>query len=166
MFFHPMIVKPSKRKRIHDRIHEKTDRQIQGNGKRKSREGVKRNSSMRDIHAQSGSTGSSCRNGQNILRQSLLNAGLILHGKTPDLSNDEIKRTETFSKVKAAEILQWLKHNAEVRYWVVLDDLDLHNEVVDSHQVRPDSKIGLSETDVKKAEEIIGHIFTQFGEEK
>ena len=96
------------------------------------------------------------------LRDALLNTGLILHGKTPDLSDDEIKRTKMFSKVKAAEILQWLKNYVEVKYWVVLDDLDLHNEVVNSHQVRPDSKIGLSEADVKKAEIIISHTFPKW----
>ena len=38
---------------------------------------------------------------------------------------------------------------------VVLDDLDLHNEQIEKHQVMPDQAIGLTIEDVEKAERIL-----------
>ena len=49
---------------------------------------------------------------------------------TPDLTTDEIRKTKKFSKVKADEILMWLKNCPDVYSWVVLDDLELHNDSV------------------------------------
>ena len=39
---------------------------------------------------------------------------------------------------------------------MVLEDLDLHTLRLSSHQVRPDSHIGLTETEVERAVEILG----------
>ena len=77
--------------------------------------------------------------------------GLKISGITPDLSDDEIKRTKKFSKVKAREILLWLDNNPQVENWLVLDDLDLHNEIIAEHQVMTDSAVGMTEEDVDKA---------------
>ena len=81
--------------------------------------------------------------------------GLSIEGVTPDLTTEEIRRSKKFSLVKAEEILFWLKTNNDVSGWVVLDDLDLHNEQIEKHQVMPDQAIGLTIEDVEKAERIL-----------
>ncbi len=79
------------------------------------------------------------------------NEGISVSGMTPDLTTDEIRKTKKFSKVKADEILMWLKNRPDVYSWVVLDDLELHNDKIEKHQVRTDAEHGLMETDVEKA---------------
>ena len=81
--------------------------------------------------------------------------GLSIEGVTPDLTTEEIRRSKKFSLVKAEEILLWLKTNDDVAGWVVLDDLDLHNEQIGKHQVMPDQAIGLTLEDVEKAERVL-----------
>lgn len=81
--------------------------------------------------------------------------GLSIDGITPDLTTEEIRRTKKFSKVKADEILSWLKAHNDVAHWVVLDDLDLHNIQIEQHQVKPDQTIGLTIDDIEKAERIL-----------
>ena len=81
--------------------------------------------------------------------------GLRIEGITPDFSTEEIRRTKKFSLVKAKEILAWLAERPEIETWVVLDDLDLHDEMIRKHQVMTDAAVGLSKEDVHKAEEIL-----------
>ena len=85
----------------------------------------------------------------------LLEDGISLSEKTPDLSDDEIRRTEAFSKVKASEILSWLNEHKTVINWVVLDDLDLHNTLIADHQVMPDPIYGLTRNDIEIARKIM-----------
>ena len=82
--------------------------------------------------------------------------GLKVDGTTPDLTTEEIRRTKKFSLVKADEILKWLDDNSSFTKWVVLDDLDLHNEEVARHQVKTDPEVGLTEKDLERAFEILG----------
>ena len=89
------------------------------------------------------------------LVRSLADAGLEISGMTPDLTTEEIRRTKKFSRVKADEILLWLKMHQEVKGWVVLDDLALHKEAVTRHQVKPDHEIGLTAENIREAERII-----------
>ena len=80
--------------------------------------------------------------------------GLSLYGMTPDLTDEQIRRTKKFSRVKAREILQWLREHsdgAEEISWIVLDDLDLGNEQVAACQIRTDGRVGLTEADVEAA---------------
>lgn len=77
--------------------------------------------------------------------------GLTLSGMTPDLTDEEIRRTKKFSLVKAREILAWLAAHPGVQRWLVLDDLDLHNDVVADHQLTPISSLGLTENDIPAA---------------
>lgn len=35
--------------------------------------------------------------------------------------------------------------------WLVIDDLDLHNSEIASHQIKTDAEVGLTENDVEKA---------------
>lgn len=80
--------------------------------------------------------------------------GLSLYGVTPDLTDEEIRRTKKFSRVKAREILLWLaQHEDETEKisWIVLDDLDLGNERVAARQIRTDVRRGLTEADVEAA---------------
>ena len=56
--------------------------------------------------------------------------GMELTDVTPDLTTEEIRRTKKFSLVKAQEILAWLEQHPQVGTWIVLDDLDLHNETI------------------------------------
>ena len=76
---------------------------------------------------------------------------LTLSGMTPDLTDEEIRRTKKFSLVKAQEILAWLAAHPGVQRWLVLDDLDLHNDVVADHQLTPISSLGLTENDISAA---------------
>lgn len=85
------------------------------------------------------------------LEMLLENEGMIVAGMTPDLTTEEIRRTKKFSKVKADEILKWLEGHPETEKWVVLDDLELHNDHIAKFQVMTDPEKGLSEADVQKA---------------
>ena len=77
--------------------------------------------------------------------------GMVVAGMTPDLTTEEIRKTKRFSKVKADEILMWLNNHPETENWVVLDDLELHNDDVAKFQVMTDPEQGLTEEDVEKA---------------
>lgn len=81
--------------------------------------------------------------------------GLQIDGLTPDLTTEEIRRTKKFSRVKADEILLWIKEHNDIAEWVVLDDLDLHNVQVEQHQVKPDQTIGLTYENVEQAVKIL-----------
>ena len=88
------------------------------------------------------------------LLELLAKEGLTIDGVTPDLTTEEIRKTKKFSLVKADEILAWLKSHDDITGWVVIDDLDLHNDQIELHQVKPDNTIGLTFEDVEKAERI------------
>ena len=89
------------------------------------------------------------------LQEELWKEGITLSGKTPDLSDEDIKKTQTFSKVKASEILSWLDRQSDIDSWVVLEDLDLKNETVKKHQIMPDPDTGLTDEDIDKAISLI-----------
>lgn len=77
--------------------------------------------------------------------------GMVVSGMTPDLTTEEIRKTKKFSKVKADEILMWLKNHPETERWVVIDDLELHNDEIAKKQVMTDPEQGLTEEDVERA---------------
>lgn len=87
------------------------------------------------------------------LSKMLLECGMVIHGITPDLATEEIKRTKKFSLVKADEIFQWLSEHPN-NHWIVIDDLDLHNEEIRKHQIKTDSNVGLTENDIGKARKL------------
>lgn len=76
---------------------------------------------------------------------------LSIASMTPDFTTEEIRLTRKFSLVKAKEILAWLVEHPDVEQWIVIDDLDLHEEQVASHQVRTDPTNGLTKEDVALA---------------
>ena len=79
-----------------------------------------------------------------------LEFGIKLFGKTPDFSTEEIRTKKTFSHVKAKEIIAWLtKHESTYKY-VVLDDLDLKHEEINSHLVMTNAQIGITEADARR----------------
>lgn len=84
------------------------------------------------------------------------NYGIRIWDVTPDFSTEEIKKSKKFSLVKAKEILHWLKEHQEVENWLVIDDLELHNEEVAKHLVRTDQTVGLTEADVELAVRMLG----------
>ena len=86
----------------------------------------------------------------------LAKEGLKITGVTPDLTTEEIRQTRKFSLVKAEEILLWVKLHGDVEHWVVLDDLNLHNDIVEAHQVRTDQAVGLTLENVQLAKRILG----------
>lgn len=90
-----------------------------------------------------------------ILADMLLDEGIRISEVTPDLTTDEIKRTLKFSKVKADEILAWLRGHDDISGWVVIDDLDLNNEIVRQHQVKTDASEGLTWADILTAEKLL-----------
>lgn len=69
----------------------------------------------------------------------------------PDLTTEEIRKSNKFSLVKAQEILKWIELHKEVNQWIVLDDLDLHNSIVLEHQIQTNPEIGLTKEDVELA---------------
>lgn len=89
------------------------------------------------------------------LRVLLEKEGLLISGVTPDHATEEIKKSKRFSLVKAGEILAWLEQHNDVDEWVVLDDLDLHNAVIEMHQVRTDQRIGLTDENVERAKRVL-----------
>lgn len=80
---------------------------------------------------------------------------LRINGVTPDLTTEEIRKTKKFSLVKADEILLWIKSHKNVTGWVVLDDLDLHNDQIRLHQVQTDPTTGLTLENIKQAVKIL-----------
>lgn len=78
-----------------------------------------------------------------------------MYDKTPDFSTEEIKRTRKFSFVKADEILSWLNSHSNVENYIVLDDLNLHNELLAQHQIQTDSVEGLTEENVSQAVQML-----------
>lgn len=91
----------------------------------------------------------------NRLVELLSKENLYISGITPDLTTDEIRKTKKFSLVKADEILLWLKLHNNVTEWVVLDNLDLHNDQIKQHQVKTDQTIRLTLENVKQAIKIL-----------
>lgn len=76
--------------------------------------------------------------------------GIEIYDVTPDFSTEEIRETKRFSLVKAKEILYWLKEHKDVEKWLVIDDLDLHNEEVGKHQFMTNNEMGLTLSDAEK----------------
>lgn len=70
---------------------------------------------------------------------------------TPDLRTEEIKINNKLSLVKAKEILKWLDENEGVDLYLVLEDLDLHNDIVKQHQIQTNNEIGLTKEDMENA---------------
>jgi hypothetical protein len=81
------------------------------------------------------------------LYDTLCDFSIKLFGKTPDLSTEEIRANKTFSHVKAKEIIAWLKENQGIDNYVVIDDLDLRNDEINTHLVRINGHIGITEED-------------------
>ncbi|GKX66404.1 HAD domain-containing protein [Inconstantimicrobium mannanitabidum] len=91
---------------------------------------------------------------QNLINL-LLDSGLSIYAMTPDLTTEEIRKTKMFSKVKASEIFLWLEQNPNVDKWIVLDDIDLHNDDLAIRQVRTNAEVGITEKDVDRAIEML-----------
>ena len=85
----------------------------------------------------------------------LLESGLSIYAMTPDLTTEEIRKTKMFSKVKASEIFLWLKQNPNIDKWIVLDDIDLHNDELAIRQIRTNPEIGITYKDVERAIEML-----------
>lgn len=96
------------------------------------------------------------RNEAKVLQEMLSTHGISIAGITPDFADDEIKRTKKFSLVKAKEILSWVDEHPGCN-WIVIDDLDLHNDIVFAHQIMTDNTKGLTEADVDKAMELLAN---------
>lgn len=80
---------------------------------------------------------------------------IIISDITPDFSTEEIRNTKKFSLVKAKEILAWLQEHPEAEKWIVIDDLCLYDDEIEKHQLKTDSKIGLTQKDVDFAIETL-----------
>lgn len=90
-----------------------------------------------------------------VLVKKLANEGLMITDVTPDYSTEEIRKAKRYSLVKAKEILAWISEHREVDSWIVLDDLDLHNEIVMAHQIQIDASQGLCLENVQEAEKLL-----------
>lgn len=89
------------------------------------------------------------------LSELLAKEGLKIADVTPNLTTEEIRRTRKFSLIKAEEILLWVASHENINSWVVLEDLDLHNAIIEEHQVRIDQMVGLTPENVQEAERIL-----------
>ncbi|MDE6846581.1 MAG: hypothetical protein K2J99_12580 [Lachnospiraceae bacterium] len=89
------------------------------------------------------------------LKTLLSQEGLTINSVTPDHATEEIKRDKKFSLIKAEEILAWLDDHKEIDQWVVIDDLDLHNAEVATHQLRTNPQTGLTINDVHEIEKML-----------
>ncbi len=82
---------------------------------------------------------------------------MVIYDKTIDYSTDEIRKSKKFSLVKAKEILTWVREHPEVKSWIVIDDLDLHNDEVEKHQIKTNPCMGLTQEDVYLAITMLNH---------
>lgn len=80
---------------------------------------------------------------------------IIISDMTPDFSTDEIRKSKRFSLVKAKEILAFLHDHPEVKKWIVIDDLCLHNDEIEKHLLKTNQIIGLTQLDVDLAIEML-----------
>ena len=55
------------------------------------------------------------------------------YDKTSDFRTEEIRIKRTYDHVKAKEISAWLKEKKNIESFIVLDDLDLKDEEINSH---------------------------------
>lgn len=90
-----------------------------------------------------------------FLKNLLDENGISFYDFTPDLTNEEIRKTGKFSLTKPNEILLWLETHSDIVKWVVMDDIILDNEIIQRHQVIPDAKIGLTSEDIENAKKIL-----------
>lgn len=90
-----------------------------------------------------------------LLFDAFLKFGVSIYGKTPDFSTEEIRKTRAFSKVKANEIKAWLDARSDIESFVVIDDLYLNDEIIDSRRVRVNGAAGLSDADIKLAADML-----------
>lgn len=86
-----------------------------------------------------------------LLLEMFSSENMEIYDVTPDLTTEEIRKTKKFSLVKAQEILSWVALHKEIEKWIVIDDLDLHNETIYKHQIRTDQTVGLTRNDVENA---------------
>lgn len=49
----------------------------------------------------------------------------------------------------------WVASHENINSWVVLEDLDLHNAIIEEHQVKIDQMTGLTPENVQEAERIL-----------
>lgn len=77
--------------------------------------------------------------------------GLTVYDKTPDLRTEEVLRTNKLSLVKAKEILEWLDEHKNIDKYIVLEDLDLHNDMIRQKQIQTNNTVGLTYEDVSLA---------------
>lgn len=82
----------------------------------------------------------------------LAKEGIKVDGVTPDHTTEEIRKSKKFSLVKASEIFAWVSQYDNIEKWIVIDDLDLHNEEIRNHQILTDASIGLTAENIREAE--------------
>ena len=81
--------------------------------------------------------------------------GIEVYGVTPDHTTEEIRKNKKFSLVKAGEILAWVSRYDNIEKWIVIDDIDLHNEEVRKHQILTDASVGLTVENICEAERLL-----------
>ncbi len=89
------------------------------------------------------------------LKSMLEEEGIEIDDMTPDHSTEDIRKSRKFSLVKANEILAWISEHDNVDKWIVIDDLDLHNEEIGKHQIQTDASVGLTIENINEAEEML-----------
>ncbi len=90
-----------------------------------------------------------------ILAKIFKNNNIEIYDFTPDLTTEEIRKSGKFSLSKPKEILLWLSSHSNISNWVVIDDIVLNDETIQKHQIVPDSKIGLTYTDIENSRKFL-----------
>ncbi len=80
---------------------------------------------------------------------------IAIYDVTPDFTTEEIRRTKKFSQVKAKEIFGWLDAHTDVDSWIVIDDLDLHDDTILKHQIKTDPSTGLTRKDIEETKKML-----------
>lgn len=87
------------------------------------------------------------------------NAEIILHLGWRFWYDSDLKplRIEALnlSELLVEEILLWVASHENINNWVVLEDLDLHNAIIEEHQVKIDQMTGLTTENVQEAKRIL-----------
>ncbi len=89
------------------------------------------------------------------LKSMLEEEGIEIDDMTPDHSTEDIRKSRKFSLVKANEILVWISEHDNVDKWIVIDDLDLHNEKIGKHQIQTNASVGLTIENINEAEKML-----------
>lgn len=70
---------------------------------------------------------------------------------------NENHQNEISDGLLAKEIFAWLHEHPEIKNWIVIDDLCLHNDEIEKHQIKTNQETGLTQGDVELAIDMLNN---------